>query len=275
MAKEKHKFSFKFFKCTVGNLFMLYYKPRIINKEVIPKEGPVILCGNHIHVFDQNTAIMSTKRNAHYMAKIEYFQGKFAWFFKATGCIPVDREAHDGKAMREAEEILNNGFVLGLFPEGTRNQISCKNARCKELYKDYDEKISYEEFVNKFKENMVLISQIDKLIELKNSKKITEEEYKNNIFNPDKFLINLVSKKVITKNEYHDSLLLPIKFGTVKMAQKTGATIVPYGISGKYKRKGNLTLRFGEPFKVSKTDDLEKINKKLFDEIIRLKTESK
>ena len=46
-------------------------------------------------------------------------------------------------------------------------------------------------------------------------------------------------------------LLLPFKFGTVSMAQKTNATIIPFGIIGDYKfRSKNLTIKYGTPFKV-------------------------
>ena len=57
------------------------------------------------------------------MAKKEYFDSKKTrWFFKAVGCISVDRQVHDGKAKNEAIETLKNGGAIGLFPEGTRNK---------------------------------------------------------------------------------------------------------------------------------------------------------
>ncbi len=57
------------------------------------------------------------------MAKREYFDDKkVAWFFKLAGCISVDRSIHDSVAKEKAMEVLNNGWALGLFPEGTRNK---------------------------------------------------------------------------------------------------------------------------------------------------------
>ncbi len=121
--REEHKIAYKIFKTILGFFYKLYYNPTIIGKEVIPEEGPIILAGNHVHLYDQNAVILSTKRMVHYMAKIEYFQDKkVAWFFKASGCIPVDRQAHDGKAKAKAIEILKNNYALGIFPEGTRNK---------------------------------------------------------------------------------------------------------------------------------------------------------
>lgn len=63
-------------------LFRLYYHPKIINREVIPKDGPILIVGNHKHVYDQCLTIMATKRVIHYMAKKEYFEGKLAWFLR-------------------------------------------------------------------------------------------------------------------------------------------------------------------------------------------------
>lgn len=103
-------------------LFRFYYNPKIINKEVIPKEGPILIVGNHKHIYDQCLTIMATKRVIHYMAKKEYFDGKMAWFFKLVGCIPVDRSIKDHNATDKALKVLNSGGAIGLFPEGTRNK---------------------------------------------------------------------------------------------------------------------------------------------------------
>ena len=89
--QEEHKKlpegGYKFSRAVLGVFFKFYYNPRVINKEVIPREGPIIICGNHKHVYDQCPVILSTKRVVHYMAKKEYFDSKFAWFFRWTGCI--------------------------------------------------------------------------------------------------------------------------------------------------------------------------------------------
>lgn len=123
MARSKLKsWGYRVFKPILGPIFKLYYNPQVINKEVIPSDGPILVVGNHKHILDQCSIIVSTKRIIHYMAKKEYFDGKMAWFFRATGCISVDREAHDGVAKGEAMEILNAGGAIGLFPEGTRNK---------------------------------------------------------------------------------------------------------------------------------------------------------
>ena len=107
----------------LGPFFKWYYNPTIIGKENIPKDGAILIVGNHKHLYDQCLSIISTKRFIKYMAKREYFDNKKTrWFFKAVGCISVDRSVHDGKAKEEAIETLKNGGAIGLFPEGTRNK---------------------------------------------------------------------------------------------------------------------------------------------------------
>ena len=193
MSKKKKKlpeFGYKIFKHTLGHLFNLYYNPKVIGKEKIPTEGPILICGNHKHVYDQCPIIMSTKRVIHYMAKKEYFDGKMAWFFKMAGCISVNRSIKDENAKNQALDVLKDNGAIGLFPEGTRNKT--------------------------------------------------------------------------------DKFLLPFKFGAVSMAQKTNATIVPFGLTGDYKfRSKNLTIRFGEPFKIEDMT-LEEANEKLYKEIEKL-----
>lgn len=121
MKKDK-MYMYRFLKPVLGLIFKLYYNPTIIGKENILKEGSILIVGNHKHLFDQCLAIIATKRPIHYMAKKEYFEGKFAWFFKMVGCIPVDRSRKDENAKKKALEVLYNGYALGLFPEGTRNK---------------------------------------------------------------------------------------------------------------------------------------------------------
>ena len=123
MEKTKlPEWGYKLLKPILTPLFKLYYNPTIIGKENIPKEGAILIVGNHKHLFDQCLVIPSTKRMIHFMAKKEYFEGKFAWFFKITGCISVNRKIHDEEAKNKALNVLKKGGAIGLFPEGTRNK---------------------------------------------------------------------------------------------------------------------------------------------------------
>ena len=270
MSKEK-MFGFKVFKIVLGPIFKWYYNPIIIGKENIPKDGSILVVGNHVHIMDQCLAILSTKRCLHYMAKKEYFDNKkVAWFFKAAGCIPVDRKIKDTNATSSALDVLNKGLALGLFPEGTRNGL--KQERIEEIYKICEKRYSKKEvFFEKIKgQKNSFILYLEELVKRRVIKK---KDFVSNIFRVDDYLHELIDEGVITEDDYYDHILLPFKFGAVSMASKTDSLLVPYAITGEYKfRSKNLTVRFGKPFKVE--GDLEEANAKLRMEIENLMKES-
>ncbi|MBQ2872469.1 MAG: 1-acyl-sn-glycerol-3-phosphate acyltransferase [Bacilli bacterium] len=120
--KEKYKKTYTVLKTILKIPFKLWYNPKIIGANNIPQKGALIVCANHKHIMDQCPILISTKRMVHYMAKKEYFDGKFAWFFKVSGCIPVNRSIKDTEAKERALKLLKEGYAVGLFPEGTRNK---------------------------------------------------------------------------------------------------------------------------------------------------------
>ena len=268
--KKENMTGFKFFKAILGLIYKIYYNPKVVGKENIKKDGPILLAGNHIHIMDQCNVIISTKRAIHYMAKKEYFDSKKTkWFFQIAGCIPVDRSIKDEDAKESAIEVLKNGYALGIFPEGTRNAL--KKERVEEIYKEYEIKEPFKKYYKKVKKSKT--SEVNYLEELMKANKITKEDFLNHIMDADSYLRELVKENKITEDEYEDHLLLPLKFGTVSMAEKTNAYIIPYGITGTYRfRSKDLRIRIGEPFQVG--EDLEKANQKLKQEIIKLMKEN-
>jgi len=250
--------------------FILTYKPIVLGKEKIPSVGPLIICGNHRHKDDQYNIMINTKRVIHYMAKDEYFKGKKAWFYRMAGCIPVDRTIKDEKAKSEAQELLLNGECVGIFPEGTRNDILCKNDKIDELYELIKTSMSKDDMLRKMKNKNIKYTQIELLIQLKNKNIISYDEFVNSIFDPDSYLNDLVKNKKITEEEYNESLLLPFKYGAVSLASKTNALILPFATVGDYnKKKGKLITKIGSPFSIGNMD-LESANKLLRKKIIEL-----
>lgn len=119
---KKKEIPYKILRFLTYPFFKLLYPVKIINQKNIPQEGPLIFCGNHLNFKDQFPVIYSTKKVIHWMSKKEYFDGPFAFFFKLTGCICVDRQNHGGTSLDIAKNYLKNNSNIGIFPEGTRNR---------------------------------------------------------------------------------------------------------------------------------------------------------
>ncbi len=119
---QDREFGYKLLTPIMRPLFRFYYTPKVYGAEKIPKDGPIVIAGNHKHVYDQCITIMVTKRVIHYMAKKEYFDGKLAPLFRFVGCIPVDRSRRDTASAMSAMRVLKRGGAIGIFPEGTRNK---------------------------------------------------------------------------------------------------------------------------------------------------------
>lgn len=263
-------FNYKLVRSVGVPFFNKMLHPTIIDKEYIPESGPIILCGNHLHVWDQFPVICATKRVTHWMAKKEYFDSKLGPFFKATGSICVDREGDASLATNEALDYLSKGSAIGIFPEGTRNKyrvlenklIALKN-KVSNLDNIFDTGMN--EYLLDKNDNEV-ITKGKKLMALKNEIIKTTSEIVQIKIEMEKYKETLKNKGIII-NE--DDLLLPLHYGAVSMANKSNALIVPFGVTGDYtKDNDNLVVRFAEPIKPS--DDLEHTNELLHDEIVRL-----
>jgi 1-acyl-sn-glycerol-3-phosphate acyltransferase len=104
---------------------MLIHGTKYEGLENIPEEGGVILAGNHTGNTDALRMLGGPKRIVHMMAKKELFKTKFTnAYFRSMACISVDRSIHDENAKSEAIEVLKNGNILGIFPEGTVNKTN-------------------------------------------------------------------------------------------------------------------------------------------------------
>lgn len=106
--------------------FHLFYRVDIKGIENIPEKGGAILCSNHIHALDSVLYVTRIKRMIYAMAKEELFNTKFKnWFMRAMGVFPVKRDSvASEEAIETAIEHLQEGDLLAIFPEGTRNGLA-------------------------------------------------------------------------------------------------------------------------------------------------------
>ncbi len=103
-------------------LFKIVYRPTTLGTENIPKEGKIILAGNHTHVLNCFSVALATKRVVHFIAKAELMKGIGKHIFPGLGIIPVDRSTNGKSAVMSAEQYLEDDKLIAIFPEGTVNR---------------------------------------------------------------------------------------------------------------------------------------------------------
>jgi 1-acyl-sn-glycerol-3-phosphate acyltransferase len=92
-------------------------------REHVPATGGLIVASNHLNNADPPILGAGVaKRRIRWMAKVELFKLPFGVIPRMWGAFPVRRFEADLGAMLNAERILRQGGVLGMFPEGTRSR---------------------------------------------------------------------------------------------------------------------------------------------------------
>ena len=112
--------------------FAIVYRAKVIGTENIPKEGPLIYCGNHRSYADPPLIVVTAKRHVRFLAKEELKKNPlFAFLGVVFEGIYVKRDAKDVSALKTTLKALKNGECVALFPEGTRNGLE-KGEKVKE-----------------------------------------------------------------------------------------------------------------------------------------------
>lgn len=103
----------------------LFYKPKVIGIENLPKDKPIILAGNHTCLRDPFIVGYITNDDLYYIVKKELHEGIIKPFFKYSGTIPVDRKNKGNEnAFKAVLDILKENKKVVIFPEGTINKTN-------------------------------------------------------------------------------------------------------------------------------------------------------
>lgn len=113
-------------KCVVSSSIYVYckivYRVKIIGKENVPKDGPLIFCGNHRTYLDPPLIVVTAGRDMRFFAKEELRKNPlFAFLGVLYRGIYVKRDSKDIGPLKDGLRELKDGGCVGLFPEGTRN----------------------------------------------------------------------------------------------------------------------------------------------------------
>lgn len=100
-----------------------------VGRENVPTEGPVVLAANHLAFIDSLLVMYSLDRPVSFLGKAEYLDHPIARrLFPMTGMLPLDRTGRRSRVtLRRVQEILRDGGVVGVHPEGTRSRDGLLN----------------------------------------------------------------------------------------------------------------------------------------------------
>ena len=111
---------YKFIYKTLGGPVRALWRIKTEGIENIP-EGGCILVANHTAFSDVLVLEAAQKRQIRFMAKKELFKiPLLSSLIRALGAYPVDRGGADIKSLKHTFKMIENGDVVGIFPQGTR-----------------------------------------------------------------------------------------------------------------------------------------------------------
>jgi 1-acyl-sn-glycerol-3-phosphate acyltransferase len=103
-------------------LLHLVYRLRPSGLENLPAEGGFVLACNHVSSFDPWPLGMPLwpRRQLRFMAKSELYWWPLTIVLNGAGAFPVRRGQRDTQAIETAVDLVREGNVVAMFPEGTR-----------------------------------------------------------------------------------------------------------------------------------------------------------
>ena len=107
----------------VAGLFRLFgLRITVRGAEHLPATGPAVIASNHIGFLDFTLigyAARERGRLVRFMSKLSTFESRLSgWLMRAMRHVPVDRWS-GAIAYRQAQRLLDEGEVVGVFPEAT------------------------------------------------------------------------------------------------------------------------------------------------------------
>lgn len=97
-----------------------FFRVRIRHRERIPATGPVVLVANHTAFVDGPLLFGMFGRRVVFLVKAEMFSGIVGTLLRWLGQVPVRRDVVDRRPLTTLLEVLRDGGMVAVFPEGTR-----------------------------------------------------------------------------------------------------------------------------------------------------------
>jgi 1-acyl-sn-glycerol-3-phosphate acyltransferase len=102
--------------------FPLWFRLRARGIGNVPAHGPALLLINHQSFLDSFFVGTPLARPISFLARDSLFRiPVVGWIVKKSYTMPVNRESASSSSLRLAIERLKQGFLVGIYPEGTRS----------------------------------------------------------------------------------------------------------------------------------------------------------
>ena len=103
--------------------FKVWLRYEVRGLEKIPASGGALLLLNHQSHLDPLLVQSGMSRPVSWLARDSLFHiPVIGWILKGTYVLPIDRESAGASSIRKAVQYMQFGFMLGMFPEGTRTR---------------------------------------------------------------------------------------------------------------------------------------------------------
>ena len=103
-------------------VFAVWFRYQTKGHEIVPAEGGGLLVSNHESHLDPLLAGLPFSRPVSYVVRESLWKVPLVgWIIRTNYSIPISRSATSAASMRMAGEYLKHGFLMGVFPEGTRS----------------------------------------------------------------------------------------------------------------------------------------------------------
>ncbi|RKO66852.1 lysophospholipid acyltransferase family protein [Desulfofundulus salinus] len=114
---------YRFARAVCRVILVLIRRWEVVGAHHLPRSGGVLVVSNHVSYWDPVVVGCALDRQVHFIAKAELFRIPLLGpVIRALGAFPVRRGGGDRQAIRRALELLKQGRVVGIFPEGTRSK---------------------------------------------------------------------------------------------------------------------------------------------------------
>jgi 1-acyl-sn-glycerol-3-phosphate acyltransferase len=106
----------------VGIVFTVWLRFRARGMDRLPAVGGALLLGNHSSFIDPLLVGLPLRRPVSFLARNTLFQVPvIGWILRHTYVMPLSRDTGGAAGIRETLRRLEEGFYVGVFPEGTRS----------------------------------------------------------------------------------------------------------------------------------------------------------